>query len=418
MNEREAERRRRTSEAAARFWGYPSRDMTVFGVTGTNGKTTVSYFLKSILEEARGPCGLLGTIEYRFGDQAERARLTTPDSIELQRWLARMKDRGMRQCVMEVSSHALALERVAHVDISYGIFTNLSRDHLDFHQDTEEYYQTKKRLFHMVKKASVINIDDDGGRRLHKELRESKIVALSCSLEDEEADYFGEGAESGSRGSRFLLRRQGEALGEMTTALPGSYNASNALMAAACALEAGVSFREAAAGAAGLRGVPGRLEPVENSLGAKVYVDFAHTPDALEKVLTALRELNEGRLLCVFGCGGDRDRSKRREMGRVAGRLCDFCVVTDDNPRTEAPEQIAGEAAAGLAETGTAYEVVHDRREAIRRAMKECRRGDVLLIAGKGHEEYQIIGKEKRPFSDRGTVLELLKESGKEAWKS
>lgn len=410
MDRTEREARRRRSAEAARFYGDPTAAMTVFGVTGTNGKTTVSYLLKSILEQDGRPCGLLGTVQYAWGSESRRAALTTPDARELQGYFAEMRRQGIERCVMEVSSHGLEMERVAHVAFDYSIFTNLSRDHLDFHRDTEAYYQAKKRLFTMTAKTVIINIDDEYGKRLHNELSGSKIETSACSMEERTAAYFGEKAGNSAEAG-FLLWRGGRKLGRIDCRLPGVYNCYNAMEAAACAMEAGVPFETAAAGIAAVERIPGRFEPVENRRGIRLYVDFAHTPDALEKLLTAAAAFTEGKLICVFGCGGDRDRSKRREMGRIAGTYSGFCVLTDDNPRTEDPARITAEVEAGLSETGAAWRVVHDRKEAIALAIGAWRPGDTVLIAGKGHEEYQIIGKSRQPFSDRQTAAELMDDN-------
>lgn len=397
------------SVMAANFYGHPSDKISIFGVTGTNGKTTITYMIKSVFDYLQEPCGLIGTISYKISDREYEATRTTPESSDLQAILAEMLESGIAYCTMEVSSHALQLGRVRDISFDYGIFTNLTQDHMDFHKDTEEYYQAKKRLFNHVRKAAIINIDDEAGYRLYEEIK-GDLPCISCSMKNKKADFYCELQEADERGSAFELRFNDEPLGVLTTHTPGLFTLYNALLASACLYTAGFPISCINKGFSLLKGVPGRFERVENSKNIPVIVDYAHTPDALEKVLITGSDIVKGRLICVFGCGGDRDRTKRPLMGKVAGSYADFCIVTSDNPRTESQQQIASDIEEGLYETGCNYEIIDDRRKAIARALSMYKKGDLIVITGKGHETYQIIGGSKTYFSDRETVQEILNE--------
>lgn len=401
--------RKALSTIAANYYGHPSKRIRVFGVTGTNGKTTVSFMIKNCLKAEGQTCGLTGTISYQVGDKEYEATYTTPESLDLQGIFAEIQKQQIPNCVMEVSSHALYLGRVDNIEFDYGIFTNLTQDHMDFHKNREEYYQAKKRLFSLVKKGAIINIDDESGRRLHQELGEEGTLALiSCSLKDKKADYYGEILERSERGSKLLIINKGIELGVVTIHSPGIFSLYNGLVAAACLHTAGISFAAIQKGLEDLKGVPGRFELIENSKNMVVIVDYAHTPDALEKVLRTAAEIVKGRLICIFGCGGERDITKRPLMGKIAGSYSDYCIITSDNPRTESQQQIATDIEGGLYETGCNYEIIEDRRKAIAKAVSIYRKGDLILIAGKGHETYQIIGGSKTYFSDQETVRELI----------
>lgn len=396
------------SALSANFYGHPSEEMALFGITGTNGKTTISYMIRSSLEADGKPTGLTGTIAYRVGERVYEASYTTPDALSLQQYFFEMREQGENHCVMEVSSHALKLGRVDDVRFDYAVFTNLTQDHMDFHKDAEEYYQSKKKLFTLTKKAAIINIDDESGRRLFRELSETPLKRVSCSMKDKRADFYGECEKTGPEGSLLGLYQDGKYLGALTVHSPGAFFLYNATLAAACLLTAGIPFSSAAAGFSALKGVPGRFELVRNRKDITVIVDYAHTPDALENVLKTARDVGKGRLITVFGCGGERDASKRPIMGRIAGLYSDYCIITSDNPRTESQQKIASDIEGGLYDTGCNYEVIHERRKAIERALSMYRRGDIILIAGKGHETYQIIGGSRNYFSDQETVRELI----------
>lgn len=396
---------------SSHFYGHPSKEMMIIGVTGTNGKTTISYLVKAILENAGYKCGVIGTIAYVYGGVSHESKNTTPESLELQRMLSEMKtEAGVNACVMEVSSHSLALSRTDEIAFDYGIFTNLTEDHLDFHKDFEDYYQAKKKLFAQTDKMNIVNIDDLYGQRLYKELKAAGRPVVSCAVADDNAFYTANVLKSSNKGSEAELYRDGQKLGVLIINTPGKFSVSNAVCAASAALEAGIPWESVASGIAQMGGVSGRFEKVENNRGMTVIVDYAHTPDALEKVIKTAREFTKGRVITVFGCGGDRDRTKRPLMGKSAGTFSDYCIVTSDNPRTEDPDTIIQDILLGIQGTGCEFDVESDRREGIRKALQEYRPGDTVVIAGKGHEDYQIVGKEKHHFDDRETALQIIEQ--------
>jgi UDP-N-acetylmuramoyl-L-alanyl-D-glutamate--2,6-diaminopimelate ligase len=384
---------------AARFYGQPSRELRVVGITGTNGKTTTAYLTRAVLEACGLQCGLLGTVISVIGGRERPVTRTTPEAVELQGTLRAMLDGGDRACAMEVSSHALELGRTDAIRFAAGVFTNLTQDHLDFHGSMEDYFRAKRRLFEPASgeppQASIVNVGDAYGSRLASELEHVRTFAVEAP-----ADYSASGLRCGFDGCRFTLRTPaGER--ELALPMPGHFNVANALGGEldtiAAALERGVR-------------VPGRFEPVDAGQDFAVLVDYAHTPDSLENVLRAARELTGGRVICVFGAGGDRDRGKRPLMGEIAARLADLVIVTSDNPRSEAPDAIIGEIMAGARSGEHAHvHAVEDRRAAIAEAVAGGRAGDVLVIAGKGHEQGQeLAGGRKLPFDDVAVAREAL----------
>jgi UDP-N-acetylmuramoyl-L-alanyl-D-glutamate--2,6-diaminopimelate ligase len=389
-----ADSRAAMAPAADRFFGEPTRQLRVIGVTGTNGKTTTSFLVRSILEASGSGCGLIGTVEQRIGGVAEKAARTTGEAIDLQRTFRRMLDAGDRACAMEVSSHALALHRVDDVRFAAAIFTNLTHDHLDFHGSMEEYFAAKQTLFD-GRCPRAVNADDAYGARLAAELRFGVNAA---------GDVRAEQVMTALDATRFrLVTPAGDT--PVTLRLRGAFNVANALAAAAGALLVGVALPSIQAGLAALAGVPGRFETVDAGQPFMVVVDYAHTPDALANVLRAARGVSDGRVLVVFGCGGDRDRGKRPQMGRVAAALADDVIVTTDNPRSEDPEAIIREIVAG---TTTPVTIEPDRRRAIHTAIGRAGAGDVVVIAGKGHEQGQETCGETTPFDDRHVAREAL----------
>jgi UDP-N-acetylmuramoyl-L-alanyl-D-glutamate--2,6-diaminopimelate ligase len=394
------------SRIAARFHGDPSRRLNVIGVTGTNGKTTTTFLLRAVLEAARDKSGLLGTVYNILGDKPVASHMTTPDAETIQSSLAEMVGRGCRSCAMEVSSHALAQERARDVRFAAAILTNVTRDHMDYHATFEDYRGTKARLFEMLPPRGVACVNaDDPSADFFRSRTAARIVAYGLEHGEVRARI----VDSSIHGLRFVIRfREGVEL-EIASPLIGRHNVYNMLSAAACLYAMGYDLEPIRAGFESMRAVPGRLEEVSLSQDFKVFVDYAHTPDALERVLAALRPMTPGRLWVVFGCGGDRDRGKRPLMGTAVERYSDRFVITSDNPRSEEPERIAEEIEAGLASRDR-HEVVLDRRAAIRRAVMEARTGDTVLIAGKGHEDYQIVKGEVLPFDDRVVAYEALKE--------
>ncbi len=411
--------RKALAELAAAFYGQPSMGLTVIGITGTNGKTTTSFVIESMLKQAGKAVGVIGTINYRFDGQCFDNSVTTPESLDLQRIMAQMCDSGVTHLIMEVSSHALDLYRVHGCDFDIGVFTNFSQDHLDYHQDMTQYWACKRKLFTDLLPASrknakwpvVINVEDPKGRELADEMTLPFIGSGQDAINGVRvlsAGFDLDGIQARIKTPKGVLA--------IRSSLVGRHNLENILNAVAVGVALDISLTDISAGIDSLANVPGRLERVFNKKQRFVYVDYAHTPDALENALLALRALTADRIICVFGCGGDRDRAKRSLMGAIAARLCDLTLVTSDNPRTEPPEQIIDEILVGVKQVsdrhytseslvqsfqGKGYAVAPDRRKAIRLSVAASRPGDTILIAGKGHEPYQIVGHAKLAFNDR-----------------
>jgi UDP-N-acetylmuramoyl-L-alanyl-D-glutamate--2,6-diaminopimelate ligase len=395
---------------AANFYGHPSDRMKVIGITGTKGKTTTTYLLEEIFNKAGWVPGVVGTIDYRWPGFRLKAGRTTPEAPDLQRILKEMADRGVTHCLIEVSSHSLDLKRVWGIDFDIAVFTNLSGEHLDYHESMENYFEAKKKLFFLDHKrnTAVINSDDFWGKRLLSELPMSTI---SYGLEPA-AIVRGEKFKITDEGIEVLIKYPGGQK-TVTSALLGKHNLYNILSAAAISLSLNVPCPAIKEGIASLRGVPGRFEKIENRRGLQIIVDYAHTDDSLRNVLETIRDLRSNRIILAFGAGGDRDKSKRERMGEVAGRLADWTILTSDNPRSEDPLEIIAAIEKGLQKTGSKkYEIQPDRREAIRRALVLGKRGDSILIAGKGHEDYQILKEMTIPFSDAAVIREILEEMG------
>jgi UDP-N-acetylmuramoyl-L-alanyl-D-glutamate--2,6-diaminopimelate ligase len=394
---------------AARFYGDPTGDLRVVGVTGTNGKTTTAFLVREILRAADYSCGLLGTVKQIVGGVEKEVERTTPEAIELQKTFRQMLEGGDEACAMEVSSHAMTLHRADAIHFEVAIFTNLTQDHLDFHADMEDYFLAKRKLFEAEgTKVRIVNVDDPYGRRLA-----SEFECITFSAEGVEADYSAREVTFDASGANFAV---GEL--QLRTGLPGHFNVANALGAFAAAEAMGVGPEIAVAGLARAARVPGRFEPIDEGQGFSVLVDYAHTPDSLENVLRAARRLTAGKLISVFGAGGDRDRDKRPKMGRAGAELSDLAVITSDNPRSEDPEAIVAEVAGGAEGVSDAAElqIVVDRREAIALALGRAEPGDTVVIAGKGHEQGQEFeGGRKIPFDDREVAREELWKLGSPA---
>jgi UDP-N-acetylmuramoyl-L-alanyl-D-glutamate--2,6-diaminopimelate ligase len=380
---------------AVRFYGDPSAALRVVGVTGTNGKTTSVFLLAALLAAAGEQCALLGTVKSVIGGREGPVIHTTPEAIDLQASFRAMLDGGDRACAMEVSSHALELHRVDGTRFAAALFTNLTQDHLDFHATMEDYFAAKRRLFEFAPALAVINLDDPYGRRLAREHPDASTFGL-----DQAADYGAREVRFGVAGARFVATTpEGEV--ELRTRLPGRFNVANALGAVATAHGLGVGLELIAAELPDIAPAPGRFQALDEGQSFTVLIDYAHTPDSLENVLRAARSLTEGRLLAVFGCGGDRDRGKRPQMGRISAELADLTFVTSDNPRSEEPAAIVAEIFAGVATEGARVEAIVDRHAAIARAISLARRGDAVVIAGKGHEQGQEFADGlKVPFDD------------------
>ena len=404
---------------AARFWGDPTAELRVVGVTGTNGKTTTAFLLREILEAAGVQTGLLGTVRQVVGGVEEEVERTTPEAVELQGTFRRMLEAGDKACVMEVSSHALALHRADSIHFELALFTNLTQDHLDFHADMEDYFRAKRLLFEMGPRVAVVNVDDEYGRRLATE-----FDCVTFSAEGVNADFTASEVSFDTSGAAFTATPPPTGLKTehmatlspvgggiaVRTGLPGHFNVANALGAFAGATVLGVRPEDAAAGLARAERVPGRFEPIDEGQAFSVLVDYAHTPDSLENVLRAARRLSEGRVLAVFGAGGDRDRDKRPKMGRAGAALSDLAIVTSDNPRSEDPEAIIAEVLGGV-ENGANVEVEPDRRAAIALALEKAQPGDTVVIAGKGHEQGQEFADgRKLPFDDREVARAELRQ--------
>jgi UDP-N-acetylmuramoyl-L-alanyl-D-glutamate--2,6-diaminopimelate ligase len=411
--------RRALSEAARAFYGHPEQALRLVGITGTNGKTTTAYLIESILRAAGIGVGLFGTIEYHVAGKTLPAPNTTPESLDLTAYLADLRNAGDSMAVMEVSSHALAQERVWGFPFAAAIFTNLTRDHLDYHHTMEEYFRAKLRLFKGLGTAApelaVINMDDSWGCRL-LESSSSRIVTFGSRSEAEVHPRRFSGDGSGLKA--VVVTPQGPL--DIVSPLVGRPNLMNILGAVAATQGLGMSAESIQRGVAALRSVPGRFERVESGQPFLVAVDYAHTDDALRNVLATAREFAGGRVIVVFGCGGDRDRSKRALMGEAAGSLADLVVLTSDNPRSEDPLMIMNDALVGLQRTGRPYILEVDRAAAIHRALERAHAGDVVVIAGKGHETYQLLNDRTIPFDDRRIARQALEELGYEAaaWRS
>jgi UDP-N-acetylmuramoyl-L-alanyl-D-glutamate--2,6-diaminopimelate ligase len=419
--------RRAMSLAAAALHGNPALDLTLAGVTGTNGKTTVSYLVEACVLAAGIPAGVIGTITHRFPGVERPASHTTPESTEIQALLAEMRTSGARLVVLEVSSHALAQERVAGLHFAVAGFTNLTRDHLDYHGDMDGYFSAKRRLFteHLAPEGiAVVNARDPWGSRLADQIGPGRQVWRYGTRTEDTLGV--EGLALSLAGVTGMLRTPRGPV-ELRSPLVGLHNLENLLCAAGMALALGVPPEAVARGLALCRGAPGRLERIDGP-GFSVFVDYAHTDDALTRVLGALRALSPSRLLTVFGCGGDRDRGKRPLMGEAAGRASDLCVVTSDNPRGEDPRRIIDEILPGLERAGrrrlgaaqaragqVGYLVEPDRRVALALALACAREGDAVLVAGKGHETYQEVGQERHHFDDREEARRALRPDGEEA---
>ncbi len=413
--------RKALAKLAANFYGRPYESMNLIGITGTNGKTTTSYLLESILLAAGAKPGVIGTINYRFSEQTWEAPVTTPESLELMQILRKMADSGVTDVIMEVSSHALDQGRVEGCPFRVAIFTNFSRDHLDYHGTMEAYFEAKSRLFRSLEESrtekrakAVINVDDPKGKDLEKI---THLLSVTYGL-SRNCDVRAHIIRTSKKGlSAKLVTPSGEI--DIQSSLIGDFNIYNILAASAAAMCLNIGPEKIASGIMQLKVVPGRLELVKNNRSLTVAVDYAHTPDALEKAIASIKPLaTKGRLITVFGCGGDRDKGKRREMGRLAGKYSDLVIITSDNPRSENPDAIIAQIEEGICESGlkklselslfqakeSGYILESDRGSAIRMAVEIADRNDFILIAGKGHEDYQIIGKKSKHFDDREVV--------------
>ncbi|MGN0162319.1 MAG: UDP-N-acetylmuramoyl-L-alanyl-D-glutamate--2,6-diaminopimelate ligase [Candidatus Ornithomonoglobus sp.] len=401
--------RKAIAKLACTFYGEPAKKLSLVGITGTNGKTTITYLVKSILETAGKRVGVIGTNQNIIGDKVlltKSTTPTTPNALELQQLFTEMVYNGADYVVMEVSSHALELGRVHGCEFAVGVFTNLTQDHLDFHKTMENYLNAKAKLFDISKKG-VVNFDDEGGRKIVAKGGCADIMKVGledgCDLKAENIRFSSRGAEFDMiyKGGRYAAKIQ----------IPGRFSVYNAICAAGAALQLGIDIETVVEGLAKATGVVGRVEVVPTDTDYTVIIDYAHTPDGLENIINCVKGFAEGRTITLFGCGGDRDNTKRAVMGEIAGRLSDYSIITSDNPRTEDPELIVREIEEGMKRTNGKYTLITDRREAIGYALDIAQKGDVIILAGKGQETYQIIGKEKFDFDERLEVYKHLKKN-------
>jgi UDP-N-acetylmuramoyl-L-alanyl-D-glutamate--2,6-diaminopimelate ligase len=399
------------ADLAAAFFHKPAEKLHLAGVTGTNGKTTTAFLIDAALRHASRVTGLLGTVETRIAGRPKSASLTTPESLDLQQLLSEMVDEGATHATLEVSSHALVQERVRGLRFKAAVFTNLTRDHLDFHGDFAAYFEAKKRLFtqHLHEEGTaIVNLDDEHGARLADMIRGPRGRTFGFAPG---ADFRPENLEASLQGVRFLCATPMGPV-EVNSPLVGRFNVSNLLGAIGASMALGLSAQEAASGVCSLPGVPGRMERVDEGQAFSVIVDYAHTDDALRNLLDTVRSLRPKKMITVFGCGGDRDRSKRPLMGAVAAQRSDLVIATSDNPRSEPPSAILDEIAQGFRNQATPFKLIVDRREAIDLAIRSAQPGDVVVIAGKGHEATQTIRDRKHPFDDRLVARAILKDLG------
>lgn len=397
---------------ANRFYGSPSNGLHLIGITGTNGKTTTSYLIREILKKDGKKTGVIGTIKYLIDEDEISAKHTTPEALQFQHLLWEMLQKGIEYVISEVSSHALALKRVDYSSFEVAVFTNLSRDHLDFHSNMEDYFQAKKRLFTELLREdgiSVINIDDEYGKRLVKEVKGKKFL---YSINDEKADIYVEDYKLMFNGTEIRVSIDGESH-LFKTPLLGIPNIYNVLSAISVALYLNVPLNTIKSALLNVKAPDGRFENIDEGQQFLVFVDYAHTPDALERLLKSVIKLREGighvgRIITIFGCGGNRDKGKRPQMGKIASELSDYVILTSDNPRWEEPRQIIREIEEGISKDN--FIVVPDRSDALMIGICMCEKGDILIVAGKGHEDYQEIEGKRFPFSDREILRKLLKE--------
>ncbi|SMB96442.1 UDP-N-acetylmuramoylalanyl-D-glutamate--2,6-diaminopimelate ligase [Desulfonispora thiosulfatigenes DSM 11270] len=397
------------ADLSAKYFGYPSRNFTLIGITGTNGKTTTSNLIAKILEEQGEKVGLIGTIHNRIGSEILPVERTTPESRDLQELFAQMVQKDVTYVIMEVSSHALDLMRVRGSEFDIAVFTNLTQDHLDYHETMENYFNAKSKLFFELtnesskkqKKYAIINKDDEWGKLLLQKYRGNKI---SYSIE-EDTDFKAEEIKISAKGVEYNVNKT-----KVNLKLTGKFNVYNSLAALAVASSINIPLKKAIKTIEEINGVAGRFQVINNSCGFSVIIDYAHTADSLVNILTTAKEFVQNKIITVFGCGGDRDKSKRPKMGEAAAKYSDYCIVTSDNPRTENPEAIIKDILPGIQKeiSNEQYEIIINRKDAIKKAVEVAHEGDIIIIAGKGHETYQEINGKKYPFDDKEIVEELL----------
>lgn len=391
------------SYICANFFSNPAEKLKLIGLTGTNGKTTTTFLIKQILKNVGKKVGLIGTVQNMIGDEAYPAKYTTPDPYELQKLFSQMVEAGCEYCVMEVSSQALAQGRVNGVRFAVGAFTNLTQDHLDYHKTWENYFNAKRLLFENCDIA-VTNADDENGLKIIEGLNFDKVVTYAVNRND--ATYVAKNVTFKSNGVEYEL--VGDKIGRCSCPIPGRFSVYNSLCAASCALALGISFEQVLMAISKSKGVKGRIEVVPCDRDFTIIIDYAHSPDGLENIISSLKEIAKGRVVTLFGCGGDRDKTKRPKMGKIAAELSDYCIVTSDNPRSENPSAIIQDILEGMKGVKTPYTVVENRKEAIAYAIEHAKKDDIILLAGKGHETYQILPTGTIHFDEREAVAEIL----------
>lgn len=404
---RAADTRKALAQAAANFYDHPEKKLISVAVTGTNGKTTVTTLIKAVLEAQGKHVGLIGTNANMIGERILPTERTTPESLELFALFSEMVNAGIEYVVMEVSSHSLYLNRVYGIPFAVGVFTNLTQDHLDFHKTMDSYFEAKKLLFHTCR-VGIINADDPYGKRI---LDEKPCPLMSFGLENQ-ADFEASDLQFSVRGVSFNLTTKNQSQ-RATLGIPGRFSVYNALAAIAACSALAIEPSAIIAALTTANGVKGRAEIVHTDTDYTLMIDYAHTPDGLENIIKTVKGFAQGRVVTLFGCGGDRDPVKRPIMGKIAGSLSDFCVITSDNPRTEDPMAIIRQIEAGMKETNCAYTIIENRRDAIRYVMTTAKPDDCIILAGKGHETYQIIGTEKRHFDEREVIFDVLADLNK-----
>lgn len=396
------------SNICANFFGNPADKLKLIGITGTNGKTTTTFLMKQILESAGKKTGLIGTVQNMVGDEVYPAKFTTPDPYELQKLFSLMVKAGCEYCVMEVSSQALAQGRVNGLEFEIAAFSNLTQDHLDYHKTFENYFEAKRILFKHCKTA-VTNADDPNGLKIVSNL---PCKVFTYAVNTNEADFVAKNVKFRSNGVEYDLVC--EEIGRVHCPIPGRFSVYNSLCAASVAITLGIDFGTVLDAVSKSSGVKGRIEVVPTpGTDYTVIIDYAHSPDGLENIITSLKEIAKGRVVTVFGCGGDRDKTKRPKMGKIAAELSDYCVVTSDNPRSENPSMIIKDILEGMKGVSTPYTVVENRKEAIRWAMENAHKDDIILLAGKGHETYQILPTGTIHFDEREAVAKILEDINK-----
>lgn len=392
---------------SSNFYKQPAKKIEMIGITGTNGKTSTSYYLKAILEAAKLKTGIIGTTGIIIEDEIVKMDNTTPDALVLNKNLDNMVKKNINTCVMEVSSHALELNRVDYIDFNIGIFTNLTEDHLDFHKNMESYFNAKLKLFFKTDGFNIINLDDNYGRRI-VDIVKKRTQLLTYSI-DNKADVYASDIIYSLDKVNFILNYNGDGI-DIQLNTPGKFTVYNALASASCAIALGLDLNSIKKGLETIKGVRGRFELIPTNRDFTVIIDYAHTPDGLENVLKTIKDFSLGRIVVLFGAGGNRDKSKRPDMGEVVGRYADYSIITSDNPRYENPKDIINDILKGIKNTNIEYKIIVDRKEAIKYALYNARPKDIIIFFGKGHETYTIIDGKTYPFDEREIVSNYLKD--------